>query len=361
MTHEHIAQCLAEPDIVRVAENLTVVRFESMKVASVIGAIDHLESTGEIRRGDTLVDSSSGIYAYALALVSHWKGYRCHIVASVTVDATLKAQLLALGATVEQAPNQSSLALDQNDRVARVHRYLEEHPDAHWMRQYHDNVHYLGYQRVADRIAQGTPDEPLLLVGGVGSGASTAGIAHRWNTTGVDHRLWGIQPFGSVSFGSEHVDDPQIIIAGIGSAIEFRNIDYSLYDQIHWVGFEPAVVGAQALLRDTGVFAGLSSGANYLVSRWASREAGPRHVVMLAADTGHRYTRQVFEEPSSPQLSAFSPEPVTRRSDLRPPWCYAEWSGQLYRVGQESSWATGTAHTTDRRPVVRSHSATDQG
>lgn len=77
MVHKHIAQHFAEPDIVRVSEGLTVVRFESMKVTSVIGAINHLESTGEIRPGDTLVDSSSGIYAYALALVSHWKLSHC--------------------------------------------------------------------------------------------------------------------------------------------------------------------------------------------------------------------------------------------------------------------------------------------
>lgn len=336
MVYNHIAQHFAEPDIVRVSEGLTIVRFESMKVASVIGAINHLESTGEIRPGDTLVDSSSGIYAYALALVCHWKGYHCHIIASVTVDSTLKTQLIALGATVEQAPNQSSLALDQDDRVRRVNRFLDEHSGAHWMCQYHDNVHYLGYRQIADQIALETPDEPLTLVAGVGSGASTAGIAHHWTENGTDHQVLGIQPFGSVSFGSEDVDDPQIIIAGIGSAIEFRNIDYSVYNQIHWVDFEHAKAGAQALLNETGIFAGLSSGANYLVSQWVSRGESQSHIVMVAADTGHRYTDQVFVEPSALEISALTPKPITQQADLQIPWCYMEWSGRPYSVGENN-------------------------
>ena len=333
MAYEHIAQHFALPAIVRVANNLTVVRFESMKVASVIGAIDALEAAGKIQPGDTLVDSSSGIYAYALALVSHWKGYRCHIVASVTVDAVLKAQLQALGATVEQAPNQSSLELDQNERVLRVQNYLERHPDAHWMCQYHDSIHYLGYQFIADQIAQEMPELPLFFVAGVGSGASTAGISTRWRATGIPHQVCGIQPFGSVSFGSEHIDDPQVIIAGIGSAIEFENIDYRIYSYIHWVGFDYAKFGAQALLRDTGIFGGLSSGANYLVSHWALERDNGYHVVMLVADTGHRYSKQVFESGPNLELPLIAPEQVTRKSDLKPPWAFAEWSGRPYVVG----------------------------
>lgn len=260
----------------------------------------------------------------------------------------MKTQLIALGATVEQAPNQSSLALDQDDRVRRVNRYLEEHSDAHWMCQYHDSVHYLGYRQVADQIALKTPDEPLVLVAGVGSGASTAGISRRWKENGVSHQLFGIQPFGSVSFGSEHVDDPQIIIAGIGSAIEFRNIDYSLYDQIHWVDFEHAKAGSQALLKETGIFAGLSSGANYLVPQWESRRQCPPHIVMLAADTGHRYTDQVFADPSELEISHLSPELIAQQDDLQIPWCYMEWSGRPYRVGQSSQGESAPAPSAHR-------------
>ncbi len=332
MLFDHIADYFSRPAVIRVSDSLTVVRFESMKIASVIGAIEQLEHIGRISPGDTLVDSSSGIYAYALALVSHWKGYHCHIVGSVTVNAVLKAQFAALGATFEQAPNQDSLALDQADRVKRVKEYLKIHPEAHWMRQYHDDVHYLGYSTIADEIADANPSSKINLIAGVGSGASSAGLAHRWAETSVAHSVTGVQPYGSVSFGSEDVDDPQIIIAGIGSAIHFENIDYRIYDDIHWVGFEYAKAGARALLRETGIFAGLSSGTNYLVAKYLTRVNPGAHYTILAADTGDRYFEQVYEGDFDldNRIDELVPVPVTDRKDLCPPWNCLHWQGNTF-------------------------------
>ena len=330
MPVKHIAEYYAQPAIIQVSDNISVIRFESMKIASVIGAIEHLEKTGVIAPGDTLVDSSSGIYAYALALVSHLKGYRCHIVCSVTVDATLKAQLRALGASLEQAPNQDSLALDQADRVKRVHSFLAAHPHAHWMQQYHDHVHYLGYSGIADEIADHNPTTAINLVAGVGSGASTAGLAHRWAETGKQHRVIGIQPYGSISFGSQKVDDPQIIIAGIGSAIYFDNIDYTIFDEIHWLGFDYAKVGARALLKETGIFAGLSSGSNYLVARYLAKVFPDQHFSLIAADTGHRYSERVYEGECAldDAVDDLQPTIITDLEQLAPPWNCMRWGGR---------------------------------
>ncbi|RSS81772.1 cysteine synthase, partial [Streptomyces sp. WAC05292] len=33
---------------------------------------------------------------------------------------------------------------------------LAEHPEYHWMRQYHDDVHYAGYRAVSARIRSAT-------------------------------------------------------------------------------------------------------------------------------------------------------------------------------------------------------------
>ena len=66
MLFDHIADYFSRPAVIRVSDSLTVVRFESMKIASVIGAIEQLEHIGRISPGDTLVDSSSGIYALSL-------------------------------------------------------------------------------------------------------------------------------------------------------------------------------------------------------------------------------------------------------------------------------------------------------
>lgn len=303
-----------------------------MKVVSALAAVRHLLDAGVVRRGDTLLDSSSGIYAYALALACHRHGMRCHIVGSTTVDHTLRTQLAVLGATLERMEPCSDLKLDQKRRVERIHEILTEHPEYHWMRQYHDDIHYLGYRAIADRIREATgADGPLTVVGGVGSGASTGALARylRRETLGgtADVELVGVQPYGSVTFGAEHVSDPEIIIAGIGSSIPFGNVSHELYDTLHWISFDAALAGSVDLLRRHAVFAGLSTGAGYLAARHERERSPERTVLFIAADTGHRYVDTVYaRHREAAPIEDLAPQEVADQSRLALPWSRLRWN-----------------------------------
>ncbi|KUF20171.1 pyridoxal-phosphate dependent enzyme [Streptomyces silvensis] len=334
---EHMAEAIGRPDLIRVDDRLICLRFETMKVVSALAAVRHLLDSGAVRRGDTLLDSSSGIYAYALALACHRYGMRCHIIGSTTVDHTLRTQLAVLGAHVEQMPPSSDLKLDQKRRVARVREILRVHPEYHWMRQYHDDVHYLGYRAIAERVRAAVPADgsPLTLVGGVGSGASTGALA-RYLREGRERsgnragpvRLTGVQPFGSVTFGSEHVADPEIIIAGIGSSIPFGNVTHTAYDTVHWLSFHTALTGSVDLLRRHAVFAGLSTGASYAAARWEHARVPGGTTVFIAPDTGHRYVDTVFaRHQEAADLDDLAPRTVSSLDELALPWARMEWNG----------------------------------
>lgn len=335
----HVSEAIARPDLIDLGGGLACLRFESMKVASALAAVRHLLESGVVRPGDTLMDSSSGIYAYGLALAAHRYGLRCHIIGSTTIDRPLRVQLAVLGATLEQMPPSDDLGLDQNRRVQRVREVLREHPEYHWMRQYHDVIHGLGYRAVAEQIRKDVGEEPLTLVGGVGSGASTGALARYLREGDPTTPLVGVQPFGSVTFAGDHVTDPQIIIAGIGSSIPFGNVDHTLYDTLHWTGFDAALAGSVDLLRRHAIFAGLSTGAAYLVARWEAR-SGRRRVVFVSADTGHRYVDSVFAryEEARP-VDDLSPRQIDDPSGLEPPWCRMDWDRRpapeqaVYREG----------------------------
>ncbi|WP_405714449.1 pyridoxal-phosphate dependent enzyme [Streptomyces xanthophaeus] len=323
---QHIAESVGRPDLIRLDDRLVCLRFETMKVVSALAAVRHLLDTGAVRRGDTLLDSSSGIYAYALALACHRYGMRCHIVGSSTVDHTLRTQLAVLGATLEQMEPCDDLKLDQKRRVERIHEILAEHPEYHWMRQYHDDVHYLGYRAVAERIRRSAGAAPLTVVGGVGSGASTGALARYLRQDSPDVELVGVQPYGSVTFGAGHVSDPEIIIAGIGSSIPFANVDHALYDTLHWISFDAALAGSVDLLRRHAVFAGLSTGAGYLAARWERGRAPGRTVVFIAADTGHRYVDTVYaRHREAGRIEDLVPQAVSGQAELALPWSRMQW------------------------------------
>ncbi|MCX4670772.1 pyridoxal-phosphate dependent enzyme [Streptomyces sp. NBC_01381] len=324
--HDHIAEAVKKPDLISLRPDLVCLRFETMKIYSALGAVRHLLDSGAVKPGDTLIDSSSGIYAQALALACHRYGMKCHIVGSTTVDRTMRVQLEILGATLEQVQPSQNLRLDQELRVRRIAEILEANPTYHWMRQYHDSIHYYGYREVAGTIDAEVPDGPLALVGGVGSGASTGAIAGYLREAGRDVSLVGVQPFGSVTFGSEQVSDPDMIIAGIGSAIEFKNVRHDAYDRIHWVNFKSALSGAVSLLRNSGIFAGLSTGAAYLSTLWEQRRDDSRTYVFIAADTGHRYVESAYAKHADAQdIDTLKPHEITSLDELRHPWSTTSW------------------------------------
>ncbi|MEU2079950.1 pyridoxal-phosphate dependent enzyme [Streptomyces sp. NPDC013489] len=336
---QHIAEAIGRPDLIRLDDRLVCLRFETMKVVSALAAVRHLLDTGVVRRGDTLLDSSSGIYAYALALACHRHGMRCHVVGSTTVDGTLRTQLAVLGATLEQMEPCDDLKLDQKRRVERIHEILAAHPEYHWMRQYHDDIHYLGYRRIADRIREETGTERLTVVGGVGSGASTGALTRYLRDapgggsgrapagSPADVALVGVQPYGSLTFGAQHTADPEIIIAGIGSSIPFGNVSHELYDTLHWISFDAALSGAVDLLRRHAVFAGLSTGAAYLAARHEHDRAPERTVLFIAPDTGHRYADSVYaRHREATPLARLAPRDVADQAELALPWSRMPWN-----------------------------------
>ncbi|WP_233580815.1 pyridoxal-phosphate dependent enzyme [Streptomyces triticirhizae] len=331
MIHEHITDAVKAPDLVRLGPGVVLARFETLKVYAALGAVRTLLERGVIRRGQTLVDSSSGIYALALAMACHRYGLRCHIVASTTVDLTTRVQLEILGATIDQMPPSDDLRLDQNRRVARVRELVAARPEAHWMRQYHDAVHYAGYREFADLVAAALPDGPLTVVAPVGTGSSSGGLVVPLRQRGLDARLVGVQPFGSVTFGSERFRDPEAIIAGIGSAIPFENVRHRLYDGLHWVDFRHALAGAVGLVRSHAVFAGLSTGAAHLAALWEAGRRPERTHLVIGADTGHRYAERAFaRHREAPDPRSLKPHQITELADLTPPWSAMEWGRRPY-------------------------------
>ncbi|MGW0393012.1 pyridoxal-phosphate dependent enzyme [Streptomyces sp. NPDC003042] len=337
---DHIADAVKLPDLVRLSGNLVVARFETMKVYSALAAVRHLLDSGRVKPGDTLMDSSSGTYAYSLALACHKYGMKCRIVCSTKVDPSVLVQLELLGAEVDQVAIPPGPLVDKMDlevRLKRIHEVLAARDDVYWMQQYHEDYHYLGYRDCAQVIHQAfDTDVPLTLVGGVGSGSSTGALTTYLRELRPDTELVGIQPFESVTFGSEPVEDPVASISGIGSPVYFKNVRHSLYDRIHWIAHEQAISATIQLYREHGVFGGMSSGCAYLAANWEARFDSGRQYVFIAADTGHRYMDTVYRKHATAvPVAGLEPKSIDVLDDLALPWSVMDWNRRAYTVAQK--------------------------
>ncbi|GEK15721.1 pyridoxal-phosphate dependent enzyme [Aliivibrio fischeri] len=324
--YSHISDAIKKPHLIKLKKNLYVARFESMKIYSTLFTVKKLLERKIINKNSILIDSSSGIYAYALALACHKYKIKCHIIASKTVDKNIKSQLNLLGATVEGIDFAGTLKLDQEYRVKKVKNIIKENEKYYWMQQYHDDIHYEGYKEFAELLSNEISSDDLILVGGVGSGCSTGATATYLRENGKKVCLYGLQPYGSVTFGCEHVEDPEIIIAGIGSAIDFSNVKHSNYDYIDWLSFDLCRVGTLSLMRNHAIFAGLSSGGSYYVADKLNNQQPNKPCIFIAPDMGYRYVDDVFlsdkifcTEPNEPKI-------ITSADELSLPWSRIKWS-----------------------------------
>jgi cysteine synthase len=328
----HIADAVKAPALVDIGNNIAVARFETMKVYSALGAVRYLLDSGRVSQDDTLVDSSSGVYAYALALACHRYGLRCHIVGSPAIDQTLRIQLEILGVTLDQLDPSPNLKFDQSRRVSHIKQLLRDNPRMYWMRQYHDAIHYLGYREFAELVERELDVSCLTVVGGVGTGASTGALATYLRESCPSVKLCGVEPFGSVTFGGNAFEDPAAVIAGIGASMPFENVRHELYDTVHWISFDYSMSAAIHLLRKHALFAGLSTGASYLAARWEASRAPECSYLVIAADTGHRYVNNVFaEHRRALPVEDLEPAPIASPEDLCFPWSVMEWQRQPQR------------------------------
>ncbi|MFI1767649.1 pyridoxal-phosphate dependent enzyme [Streptomyces sp. NPDC020800] len=332
---DHVADAMKQPDIIRLDNDLYVLRFEMMKLHSALEAVRNLLVTGVVKPGDTLMDSSSGTYGYSLAMACHKYGMKCRIVCSTKVDEKLRRQLEMLGARIEQVTIPPGPLVDKMDQAARMERVahiLDTEQNVHWMQQYHDAVHYLGYREVAQMLHKEFGGEPFTLVGGVGSGASTGGLTSCLRELGDEVELVGVEPFESITFGSEPVEDPVASISGIGSPIHMRNVRHELYDRVHWIDFDSAVTATIDLFRRHALYAGMSAGCTYLAARWEAARAPGRPCVFVAADTGHRYADSVYARPESPaSVEDLAPRHIDTQDELALPWSVMGWGRRSFQ------------------------------
>src|SRR5260370_41266984 len=103
----------------------------------------------------------------------------------------------------------------------------------------------------------------------------------------------GIDTFGSVLFGQP--DGPRQL-RGLGNSLLPKNLDHTIFDEIHWVSAAEAYLATRMLHRQTSLFCGGTSGAAWMVaSQWAKRNPKAK-VVCIFPDDGYRYLDSIYQD-----------------------------------------------------------------
>ena len=267
----------------------------SIKDRTALGMVRDAEQRGLLEPGGIIVEPTSGNTGIGLAQIASARGYRLILTLPSSMSEERKRTLLGYGAElVLTDPERRMLAaIEEAERI-------RDELDA-WMPNQFDNpanptIHY----EITGPELWGQMDGRIdALVYGSGTGGTISGVGRFLKERNPKVRVIAVEPARSpvLSGGSRGQHQFQ----GMGPGFVPANFDRSVVDEVRTVWEEDAFPLARRLMREEGLFLGMSSGGIAWVALEIARELGPgARVAMISPDSAARYlSTALFTEDST--------------------------------------------------------------
>ena len=327
-----VVESLRLPKIVRLDSNLYGAAFFLMKLLPARFILDRARDAGLLHEGSVIIETTSGTFGLALAMLCNLRGYKLIIVSDPAIDPPLQRRLEDLGATLEFVREPSATGGFQQARLDRLAELRAAHPGHFWPAQY-GNPHNPGaYAPFAELLTEAIGKVDCI-VGTVGSGGSMCGTSHYLRCLFPQLKVIGVDTHGSVIFGQP---DQKRMLRGLGNSLMPENVDHAAFDEIHWVDAAAGVAATRTLHQRYALYMGPTSGAAYLVAQWWAKRNPEATVVVVLPDEGYRYENTVYDDKWIHEQSLWlngipeSPVVVENPLDAGPEWTCIDWHRHSY-------------------------------
>ncbi len=274
----------------------------SVKDRIALGIIEEAETSGRLRPGGTIVESTSGNTGVGLAIVAALKGYKTIFVMPDKMSQEKIQLLRAYGAKVIITPT-SVEPDDPRSYYSVAARVVEETPNCILANQYHNpenpKAHYL---TTGPEIWEQTGGQIDVFVVGMGTGGTITGAGRYLKEKNPDIQIVGVDPVGSILYylhRGETAEAESYKIEGIGEDMLPSTLDLSIVDEVIQVTDKESFLMTRRLVREEGIFCGGSCGSAVAGALHYIRnhDLGPdKTVVIVLPDSGSRYLSKVFND-----------------------------------------------------------------
>jgi cysteine synthase len=238
--------------------------------------LSEARASGALRPGQTILEPSSGNTGISLAWIGRALGHPVRIVMpdNTTVE---REQLLRLyGAEIVASPG----AEGSNGAIRLALQLAADDPSLFMPNQYANDANPRAHEEGTGPEILAAVAEVDCFVAGLGTGGTLTGVGRFLKRERPGVRVIAAEPL------------PGELVQGLRSLEEGfvpPVLDASVLDDRYLVGNRDAAMAARRLLREEGIFAGLSSGAVLHVALRAAAELEARTIVVLLADGGWKY------------------------------------------------------------------------
>ena len=247
--------------------------------------LQQAEKRGQLKKGMTIIEPTSGNTGIGLALAGTQMGYDVIIVMPENMSEERKKIIAALGAKCILTPAEKSIG----GAVEEVERLSKGNPNVFVPQQFDNSdnpkIHYIS---TGPEIWRQMEENVDIFVSGLGSGGTLAGIGKFLKEKNSNLIIVAVEPRNvSALLGHE----PGLHkIQGIGDGFIPSVLDTSLVNEVVEVSDDDAVQTARMLAKSQGTLVGTSSGANvWAAMKMANKFGKDKRVATILADRAERY------------------------------------------------------------------------
>ncbi|TDJ64464.1 MAG: cysteine synthase CysM [Proteobacteria bacterium] len=248
----------------------------SVKDRPAVWMIRGAEARGEIKRGDTLIEATSGNTGIALAMAAAIKGYRMILVMPEHMSVERRAVMKAFGAEIvltseagsmEEAIDTARAMQDRGEGLILDQFSNPDNPRAH-------------YEGTGPEIWRDTEGNVTHFVSAMGTTGTIMGTSRYLKEQNAGVQIIGVQPCdGAAIPGIRRWPDAYLP----------KIYDHRSVDQIMDVSQRDAEAMTVALATKEGIFGGISSGGAVAAALRLSATNTHAVIVVIICDRGDRY------------------------------------------------------------------------
>jgi len=290
MIHENILHTIGNTPLVRLNKISPIPSVEiiakiegtnptgSIKDRIALKMIEQAEKEGVLTHDKIIIEPTSGNTGIGLAMIGAVKGYQVEIVMSESVSIERRKMIQAFGAKITLTESQ----LGTDGAILKARESVRQNPDKYFMpdqfsNKYNKLVHY---EITAQEIWNQTDGDIDYFVSSVGTSGTIMGVGKALRKKNPDIKVIEAHPVkGHYIQGLKNMEE----------AIVPSIYDRSVIDDSIMVETEEAFNMARRIVREEGIFVGMSSGAALYAAVEIAKKVDTGRIVVIFPDRGEKY------------------------------------------------------------------------
>tara|TARA_B100001741_G_C16483276_1_gene565929 strand:- start:153 stop:1016 length:864 start_codon:yes stop_codon:yes gene_type:complete len=252
----------------------------SIKDRPAMRMIKDAERSGFIKKGDTLVEATSGNTGIALAMAASIRGFKIKLIMPETASIERIKTMKAYGAEVILVTKEQDM---EGARDLAIE--MSKNGEGHILNQFSNKSNYLShYDTTGPEIWNQTNEKITHFISAMGTTGTITGVSRFLKEKNKKIKIIGVQPTEGSRIPGIRRWKPEYVPEIFQQAIVDQIIDISQQD---------AEISMEHLSKKKGLFVGVSAGANVHIAKKIASELENSIIVTILCDRGDRYLSKI--------------------------------------------------------------------